>query len=53
MTPAQLRDVGRVVLTGCGTALHAGMVGEYLLEELAHFRPKWNTRANFAIAIRR
>ena len=24
MTPAQLRDVGRVVLTGCGTALHAG-----------------------------
>ena len=23
MTPAQLRDVGRVVLTGCGTALHA------------------------------
>src|SRR5262245_58022490 len=36
MTPAQLRDVGRVVLTGCGTALHAGMVGEYLLEKLAH-----------------
>src|SRR5438067_210632 len=24
MTPAQLRDVGRIVLTGCGTALHAG-----------------------------
>ena len=36
MTPAQLRDVGRVVLTGCGTALHAGMVGEYLIEKLAH-----------------
>src|SRR4051812_25866205 len=35
MTPAQLRDVGRVVLTGCGTALHAGMVGEYLIEQLA------------------
>jgi len=31
-----LRDVGRVVLTGCGTALHAAMVGEYLLEKLAH-----------------
>ena len=30
MTPAQLRDVGRVVLTGCGTALHAAMIGEYL-----------------------
>jgi glucosamine--fructose-6-phosphate aminotransferase (isomerizing) len=36
MTAAQLRDIGRVVLTGCGTALHAGMVGEYLIEQLAH-----------------
>src|SRR5437762_13950544 len=35
MTPAQLRDVGRVVLTGCGTALHAAMLGEYLIEQLA------------------
>ena len=36
MTPAQLRDVGRIVLTGCGTALHAGMAGEYLIERLAN-----------------
>jgi glucosamine--fructose-6-phosphate aminotransferase (isomerizing) len=35
MTPAQLRDVGRVVLTGCGTALHAAMIGEYVIEALA------------------
>lgn len=35
MTPAQLRDVGRIVLTGCGTALHAAMIGEYLIEALA------------------
>ena len=35
MTPEQLREVGRVVLTGCGTALHAAMVGEYLIEQLA------------------
>ena len=35
MTAAQLRDVGRVVLTGCGTALHAAMIGEYLIEQLA------------------
>jgi glucosamine--fructose-6-phosphate aminotransferase (isomerizing) len=35
MTPAQLRDVGRVVLMGCGTALHAGMIGEYMIEQLA------------------
>src|SRR5437868_6604085 len=36
MTPPQLRDVGRIVLTGCGTALHAGRVGEYLIERLAN-----------------
>ena len=36
MSPAQLREVGRVVLTGCGTALHAAMVGEYLIEQLAN-----------------
>jgi glucosamine--fructose-6-phosphate aminotransferase (isomerizing) len=35
MTPAELRDVERVVLTGCGTALHAGRIGEYLIEQLA------------------
>ncbi len=36
MTAAQLREVGRIVLTGCGTALHAAMVGEYLIEQLAN-----------------
>ena len=36
MTAGELRDVGRVVLTGCGTALHAAMVGEYLIEQLAN-----------------
>jgi len=35
MTPSQLRDVGRIVLTGCGTALHAARVGEYLIERMA------------------
>jgi len=36
MTPKELRDIDRIVLTGCGTACHAAMVGEYLLEHLAH-----------------
>src|SRR3989440_704229 len=35
MNPAELRDITRVVLTGCGTALHAGRVGEYTIEQLA------------------
>ncbi|MFZ4483665.1 MAG: glutamine--fructose-6-phosphate transaminase (isomerizing) [Chthoniobacterales bacterium] len=35
MTPEQLREIERIVLVGCGTAYHAGLTGEYLLETLA------------------
>ena len=35
MNPAELRDVARLVLIGCGTALHAARVGEYIIEQLA------------------
>jgi glucosamine--fructose-6-phosphate aminotransferase (isomerizing) len=31
----QLRRIDRIVLTACGTSWHAGLVGEYLLEEFA------------------
>ena len=31
----ELARYQRVILTGCGTAWHAGLVGEYLFEELA------------------
>ena len=33
--PQELRKIDRVVLTACGTSWHAGLVGEYLLEEFA------------------
>ncbi len=33
--PQQLRRIDRIVLTACGTSWHAGLVGEYLLEEFA------------------
>ena len=36
MTPQELREVDRVIITGCGTAYHSGLVGEYLIESLAH-----------------
>src|SRR5215471_10367852 len=36
MYPAELRDVARIVLTGCGTALHAARIGEYVIEQLAN-----------------
>ena len=35
MSPAELRAITRVVITGCGTSWHAGMIGEYMIEELA------------------
>jgi glucosamine--fructose-6-phosphate aminotransferase (isomerizing) len=35
LTPAELRAVDRIIFIGCGTALHAALVGEYLMEELA------------------
>ncbi len=35
LTPQMLRRIRRVVLTACGTSWHAGLVGEYLLEEFA------------------
>lgn len=30
----QLRDARRIVIVACGTSWHAGLVGEYLIEEL-------------------
>jgi glucosamine--fructose-6-phosphate aminotransferase (isomerizing) len=35
MTPEQLRDVRRIIILGCGTSWHAGLIGEYMLEEFA------------------
>jgi glucosamine--fructose-6-phosphate aminotransferase (isomerizing) len=32
----ELVKARRIILTGCGTAWHAGLVGEYLFEDLAH-----------------
>ena len=36
MTPTELRNIDRIILTGCGTAAHAAMCGEYIIEALAH-----------------
>lgn len=35
MSNAELRTIERIILSGCGTAFHAAMVGEYLIEHLA------------------
>ncbi|MEM1060601.1 MAG: glutamine--fructose-6-phosphate transaminase (isomerizing) [Verrucomicrobiota bacterium] len=36
MLPSELRDVDRIQVVACGTALHSGVIGEYIIEELAH-----------------
>jgi glucosamine--fructose-6-phosphate aminotransferase (isomerizing) len=36
MTNAELRQIERIILSGCGTASHAAMCGEYIIEALAH-----------------
>ena len=31
----QIRDARRLIIIGCGTSFHAGLVGEYMIEQLA------------------
>lgn len=35
LSPEQLRNAKRIILTACGTSWHAALVGEYLIEGLA------------------
>ncbi len=35
LTPEEMREIRRVIILGCGTSWHAGMIGEYMLEEFA------------------
>jgi glucosamine--fructose-6-phosphate aminotransferase (isomerizing) len=35
MSAAELRAIDRLVITACGTSWHAGLIAEYLIEELA------------------
>ncbi len=36
LTDWELRNIRRIIILACGTSFHAGMVGEYMLEEHAH-----------------
>jgi len=36
LSVTELRAIDQIVITACGTSWHAGLVGEYLFEELAH-----------------
>lgn len=47
LSPRELRDVERIVLCGCGTASHAAMVGEYMIEHLARIPTEVETASEF------
>ncbi|MDR2863370.1 MAG: glutamine--fructose-6-phosphate transaminase (isomerizing) [Puniceicoccales bacterium] len=46
-SPRELSELGRVVMVGCGTSLHAGLVGEYAFEELADIHAEVQQAAEF------
>jgi glucosamine--fructose-6-phosphate aminotransferase (isomerizing) len=35
MTDQELREIRRIMILGCGTSWHAGLIGEYIIEEHA------------------
>jgi glucosamine--fructose-6-phosphate aminotransferase (isomerizing) len=47
LTPAELRSVDRIIFIACGTALHAAMVGKYLLEEIARIPTETDYASEF------
>jgi glucosamine--fructose-6-phosphate aminotransferase (isomerizing) len=46
-SPRELAELARVVLVGCGTSLHAGLVGEYAFEDLADTHAEVQQAAEF------
>lgn len=46
-SPRELAELTRVVMIGCGTSLHAGLVGEYAFEDLADIHAEVQQAAEF------
>ena len=46
-TPAELAEVARIIVVGCGTSLHAGMVGEFAFEDVAGISTEVQQAAEF------
>jgi len=43
----RLRQINQIYIVGCGTARHAGLLGEYMLEEYAGIRTKTEASSEF------
>jgi glucosamine--fructose-6-phosphate aminotransferase (isomerizing) len=46
-SPRDLAEIQRVVFVGCGTSLHAGLVGEYAVEDMADIHSEVQQAAEF------
>ena len=46
-SPRELAELHRIVVVGCGTSLHAGLVGEYAFEDLADIPAEVQQAAEF------
>jgi glutamine---fructose-6-phosphate transaminase (isomerizing) len=47
LTDAELSDIRRVLIVACGTALHAGIVGRYLIEEWAGIATEYDVASEW------
>lgn len=46
-SPRELTDIRRIIMVGCGTSLHAGLVGEYAFEAFADLPAEVEQAAEF------
>ena len=47
LTPRELAQITRIVIAGCGSSMHAGLVGEYYFEDIAGISTSVEQAAEF------
>lgn len=47
LSPHELAKISRIVIAGCGTSMHAGMVGEYYFEDISGIPTEVEQAAEF------
>ncbi len=47
LSPRELAQINRIVIAGCGSSMHAGMVGEYYFEDIAGISTSIEQAAEF------
>ncbi len=47
LTKRQIKSINRIIIIGCGTSWHAGLIGEYMIEELTRIPTEVEYAAEF------